>query len=269
MELTALRIATVAALLNGGNEPYPTLAGPFVFDSLIDDVSDLVANQRRPTVMVRTDDDVTMYRGNSFNGRTARLFIEAGVLTAATVKIGGEERLRVDWPRTDPGLEAQLDVLVWQIWNALRGMGPWAVWMRSLGYGLYQRASATPRFSPPQKGTVRQAVKTIEVNVTLKDDCFPPPMNELDAADNLPYLPPGIRNVLNYIYDHGAGDFRTGMIEVGKMLNRYGATTHPVYPSFKRAWTKFENFDFESQIPLEQGGLIETWEIPQSNVEET
>jgi hypothetical protein len=265
MELTALRIATVAALLNGGNEPYPTLAGPFVYDSLIDDLSDLIANQRRPTILVRTDDDVVLYNGNQFAGRTGRLIIEAGVLTAATVKIGGEERLRIDWPRTDAMLEAQIDTLVRQVRTALQGNSDWAVWYKASGYNLIQRMSSIPRFSPPQKGTVRQAVRTIDITMTLHDECFPPAKNELDVVDGVPmFLPPNIIRVLNKIYRDGAGDFRTGMIEVGKMLNRYGATAEPVYPSFKRMWAQFENYDFESLIPIEQGGLIEKWQIPQT-----
>jgi hypothetical protein len=270
MELTALRLATVAALLNGGNEPYPTIAGPFVYDSLIDDVSDLLATQRRPTIIVRTDDDVTTYNRNAFAGRTGRLLIEAGVLTAATVVIGGQEKLRVDWPRTDPTLELMLDILVWQIWNALHGAGDWAVWYRSVGFGNIQRKSSVPRFTPPQKGTVRQAVRTIDLSQTLADECLPTALNELDVTpDTPPFLPPNLTRVLNYIYEKGAGDFRTGAIELGKTLARYGSTVRPVYPPFERMWSVLGNFDFELKPGdvIDEGtpvGLLAQWDIPQT-----
>jgi len=63
MERTALRLATVAALLNGGNEPWPTVAGEYVYDSLLDDVVDVIPARRKPVIIVRTDDDEHLFRG--------------------------------------------------------------------------------------------------------------------------------------------------------------------------------------------------------------
>jgi hypothetical protein len=136
MERTALRIATVAALLHGGKgPPWPTVAGEFVYDSLIDDVVDVVPVRRKPVIIIRTDDDQHMFKNNSFSGRQCRLLIELGVLTAATYKTAsGVELPRIDWPPTDSALEAFLDMLEWQVMNALYGPSFWGMWYQQLGY---------------------------------------------------------------------------------------------------------------------------------------
>ena len=161
MERTALRMATVAALLHGGHgPPWPTLAGEFVYDSMMDDITDVVPTQRKPVIVVRTDDDAITYKGHAFAGRQVRLLIEFGVLTASMIKtVDGQSLPRVDWPRTDSALEAFLDMMELQIWSALFGHSEWAMWWQHCGmYGgsrsgytsSAQVQSARARRRPPR-----------------------------------------------------------------------------------------------------------------------
>lgn len=141
-----LRVATVATLLNGGSPPWPTVAGAYVYDSMMDDIVDIVPDRRRPVIVVRTDEDQLVYQAHRVAGRQCRLLIELGVLTASTVKVNGIDEVRVDWPRTDSALEAFLDMLEWQVWNALMGHAPWARWYRDRAkFGTLAAYQSTPR----------------------------------------------------------------------------------------------------------------------------
>ena len=72
MERSALRLATVAALINGGNgPPWPTVAGAYVYDSMIDNVVDVVPSKRRPVIIIRIDDDNLVFNRFQVAGRQA------------------------------------------------------------------------------------------------------------------------------------------------------------------------------------------------------
>jgi hypothetical protein len=262
MERTALRLATVGTLLAGGHgPPWPTLAAEFVYDSLIDDVVDVVPAKRKPVIVVRTDDDAQAFKGYTFTTRQVRLLIEFGVLTASTVKLqDGTEVPRIDWPRTDSGLEASLDMLEWQIFVALFGYSDWAEWWRGCGnfHGL-QSYTSVPRFSPPERGAVRLAVRTISLLMQLPGECVPKLVKEY-GPQYPSLLPPDLVTVITGLLNRSTGDFKKSIEELQRIIVRYGPLPIPTAPPLQRVWATVtqplyesgSDFRVEAMWPIEQ-----------------
>lgn len=255
MERTVLRVATVAALLNGGAEPWPTLAGAYVYDSLMDDVVDIVPGKRRPVVIVRTDEDMVGFAGRNISGRQCRLLIEIGVLTAATTKIDGKDHERIEWPRTDSALEAFLDLLEWQVWNALRGYSEWARWYRDgAGFGTLSAYQSTPRYSAPERGAVRLAVRNLSMVCNIAPDCVLNPVKEYPDGSCVyqPVLPPRWEALICELMLSAKGDFRKSVEELAKVIETYGKMARPVYPQLQRVWASLPSLEIEAMWPIEQ-----------------
>jgi hypothetical protein len=253
MERTALRLATCAALLNGGNgPPWPTVAGEFVYDSMIDDVVDVVPNRRKPVIIVRTDDDQLGYNRYQISGRQCRLLIEFGVLTAVTTKVNNVDEPKVDWPRTDSALEAFLDLLEWQIWCALKGYTVWGQWFQNrANCGTWGGYQSSPRFSAPERGAVRLAVRTIAIAVNLPPECAPRPVKEY-AIPEEPVLPASWSNVVCDILQFGGGDFKKSVQELSKVIAAHGFMERPRFPPLHRVWGSLPNFGIEADWRIEQ-----------------
>ena len=253
MERTALRLATVATLLNGGNgPPWPTVAGEFVYDSMIDDVVDVVPNRRKPVIIVRTDDDGLGFNRYQITGRQCRLLIEFGVLTAATTKINNVDEPKVDWPRTDSALEAFLDMLEWQIWAAIHGWSDWARWYREIAkYGTWSGYASTPRYSAPERGAVRLAVRSLAIGVALPLECAPKPVKEY-ALPQAPILPLNWSNVVCRILQFGGGDFKKSVLELSKVIEAHGYMERPRYPPLHRVWADLPDLGIEADWRIEQ-----------------
>ena len=132
MNRTALRLSTTAVLTGLGHQPFPTLAGKSVYDSRQDAISDLVAQERRPVVIVRTDEDQRSQRDPRTGQpsaapiyRAIKLRIEISLMTAIKNPDG---TVVMAWPVTDAGLE----LLEFQLGNALTGNSPLAMWWRNM-----------------------------------------------------------------------------------------------------------------------------------------
>lgn len=252
MERTALRISTMAALLNGGTAPYPTLAGEFVYDSLMDDIVDVVGSRRVPVVVVRTDQDVQSYNNNIPMGRQCNLLMEISVVSGSTDATG---RARLSWPKTDPALEAMLDLLEWHVYVALRGYSEWAVWFRE-HYTPIFRTSSTPRYSTPDKGLNRLAVRTLEYTTKLGLECRPKPLHEF--APSVPAsLPPTMVNLFEYLATHGAGNFKDKYIaQIKDVLLAYGPVPRPIYPALQRVWVDLPKYETQAMWPIEQSAYL-------------
>ena len=253
MERSALRLATVATLINGGNgPPWPTVAGAYVYDSMIDSVVDVVPSKRRPVIIVRTDDDNLIFNRFQIAGRQCRLLIEFGVLTASTTKINGVEEARVDWPRTDSALEAFLDLLEWQIWAALRGYSHWArLYQDRWHYGTISSYSSVPRFSAPERGAVRLAVRTLSILTNLPPECAPRPVKEFA----LPYpdvLPENWMQVVEDILCFADGDFKKSVEQMAALIAAHGYMKRPTYPPLQRVWASIPSLEIEAMWPIEQ-----------------
>jgi hypothetical protein len=250
MELDALRLATVGVLLNGGNQPYPTIAGGYVFDSVADEINDLDEGKRRPIVVVRTDEDTVLYSGAVSSGRQARLLIEVSVLSSIADKDG---KLIINWPKTDAGMELMLGVLKWQVWNALFGMSEMSQWYRqTMNYVSMIQYNSVPQFATPDRGSVRLAISTMDFLMRLPvTDCVVPPVNER-TPPSAPFLPPNLKKVFEYLLAHSVGDYHESLVILQEALTRYGPIPVPRLPAFQRVWATLPDLEIEAGWKIEQ-----------------
>lgn len=257
MERTALRLATLATLLNGGSgPPWPTMAGPYVYDSLLGAIGMTKAIKRRPALIVRTDEDQEIHdRNSAVRGRQCRLLIEIGVVTSFEAPDG---KSIPDWPQTDAQLELQLDIFEWQVFNALRGNSLWTQWYREeAGYGLLQRFTSNPRFAPPDRGSTRLAVRLLEFVYTLPTECLVQPLNQNDP-EVPPFLPPSIIRVVNKVLLEGGGDLKASFDGLVSALHTYAEVQRPRYPALQTVWGTYTDQDaLETNWPIEQAAVLE------------
>ena len=243
---TMLRLATATALLNGGGPPFPTLAGEFVYDSLIDDIVNVTPDRRKPVIVVRTDEDQVDYRSAKENSRQCRLLIEISMVTAVTVN--GVARL--DWPRTDSALEATLDLMEWQVRNALFGYSEMAQWWQSrvavVGY------SSSPRYSPPERGSIRLAVRNLELLTLLPFDCPLPLLHEWQSQPIPPQQPPQWVGFVAQLLACTTGGLHSAVEEMAKIVARYGSAPVPTARPFQRVWATLPDYEVEAEWKLEQ-----------------
>lgn len=229
MNRTALRIATVAALLGGGNEPYPTIAGAKVHDSRMDPLDDIVADERQACIVVRTDEDRIESGGSlTYGTRAVTLRIGISIVTAAVDPDTNE--LYAGWPETDNELEAFLDLLEFQVGNALLGFGDWAVWWRDRWDA--RLLQSLPAFSSPENGRVKLAARDLTFTVqNVPVDCYPEPLADADAPAPVPneitWL---LENVFDKIAADGGGDFKTAMAALKAQLLSHELPKPGVYP---------------------------------------
>lgn len=113
------RLAVVHALNNYLQEPWPTLAGPNIFDSKIEPVEDMKLDRAFPLVVVYTDYDKDHWNkaGKTHSDRFLSVTIETLIVQMAQEPAEGEYKL--DCPMTDSEIEMSLDILEVQISRAL------------------------------------------------------------------------------------------------------------------------------------------------------
>lgn len=114
------RIAAVSALNNFMEQPWPTIAGPNIFDSKIEPVDDTPFDRAFPTCVVYTDYDRNHWNKGSriHSDRLLTLTLELLVVTAE--KVGGDSvTYQLDCPVTDSEIETSLDMFETQIFRAL------------------------------------------------------------------------------------------------------------------------------------------------------
>lgn len=132
LERTALRLATIMALTNGFAEPYPTMARQLVFDSRIDPVQGVNADELVPIIRVMTDDD----QGESLSANNGGPPFERRVNLVMEISLGtlGEEADGgLILPATEPELEAMLDLFERQIERVfLDGQSTWGAELSKL-----------------------------------------------------------------------------------------------------------------------------------------
>lgn len=262
MNRTALRLAAVAVLTNLGRSPWPTLVGRHVYDSRRDDITDLVDKERRPLLVVRTNKDLTSLRdprtgqpSNVFSHRQVLLQIEASVVTGVE---DGDGNLVAAWPVTDAELEAMLDLLEWQVWSALTGMSPLALWYREEVMARFEieQIDSVPLYS--EDGRFRLAAREISYVWRIPADCRPPALRaadvELDGAGSpivSGALPPPLVAVFDKIAAEGDGDFKTTAAELRAVLEARELPTPSVHPMLDRVTMRIpEDHAPEGEEPL-------------------
>lgn len=119
-----VRLSAVCALNNYLNdeEPWPTLAGPNVFDSKIEPVEDMKIDRVFPCIVVYTDYDKDPWHkaGRSYEDRLLSLTFEMLVVQAVKVSEElGDQEYSLECPSTDSEIETTLDALEMQLFQSL------------------------------------------------------------------------------------------------------------------------------------------------------
>jgi hypothetical protein len=123
------RIAVVSALNNYlQGEPWPTLAGPNIFDSKIEPVEDMQSDRVFPCCVVYTDYDKDPWAkaGKAHDDRHLTVNLELMIVQATQVPPGNDGQgnplpitYKLDCPYTDSEIESSLDAFEVQIFRAL------------------------------------------------------------------------------------------------------------------------------------------------------
>lgn len=224
---TALRLSTIAAITNGGAQPYPTLAGGQVYDSRQDAIENLVAEGRYPVIIVRTDTDQRNPRQT--NSRQIELRIEMSVVTALKNSAGDWQ---VGWPEIDAELEAFLDLMEWQVKVALMGDGKWATWWQD-AWSPWDQEISTPLWADPKEERTRLAIRELLLRPSqVCSDDSPRAVIEGDVVA-APTLPASLIKVFDKIAKEGVGDLKASATQLRGLLEAQTLPSTPVYPPLK------------------------------------
>ncbi len=165
-----IRSAIVAAL-SAAAAPYPTLAGPQVFDSRLDNIWDQTPEGPMPAVLVYTDDDdQDLLDTASGRGAYARKLTVCIELVVGSFSSG--ELAEFNLAQTDPEMEALLDILEWQVWNALNDpLSDAATTLMNLHKGWMSWNSSAARSGDKQQ---RLAARRITASLKVAQECVMP-----------------------------------------------------------------------------------------------
>lgn len=175
------RLAVVKALTNFDEEPYPTLAGPNIFDSKIEPLENIEPRMIYPMCVVYTDYDKDHFRHGAkiHDERTLTITIE---LLAAQMTKNKDDEYVVKLPFADSELETTLDVFETQVFRALGGENEAAQAFRSLVSGYENTVS---RRGASIEGGQRLCARQITLELkALRDPLVaaPPPYVEAFLA---------------------------------------------------------------------------------------
>lgn len=250
---TALRLATMAVLTNGGAEPWPTLAKDYVYDSRRDKLDDVRERMRRPVIVVRTDDDARTNRVGSQVGplqaRSIDLLLEISVVSASKKQIpnpayapgNGQPQFiddwEIGWPQTDAAIETQLDLLEYQIESVLFGPNPWGLWWQDMPW---RRAdiSSTPMFTR-EAIAIRLAARTMRFTMLAPGECMPGWRFDHEPATPAT-LPDPLLSVFSKIATDGAGDLKISAQQLYDML-------------VNQTWPEETAFPQLTKVPIDTG----------------
>ncbi len=164
-----LRLAAVSAISNFQEEPYPTLAGPHIFDSRIEPIENTTGNVAYPLCVIYTDYD----KDAPTNGATAsrdRIVTLTFELLCAVITKEDDLNFRVEYPVTDSELELSLDIFEAQIFRALQADNLAAETFRYLVYAYHNTISR-------RGATVEGGQKLAARQVTLEVKCLRDPLD--------------------------------------------------------------------------------------------
>jgi hypothetical protein len=217
---TALRLATIESLrpasLLDTQGPWPTLAGPRVYDSRIDPIEDLKPGleNRRAVIVVYAEADQgysAQKRGGPAFRREVDLVFEISQIAAD----GAGDDYVAGYASTDSELEAELDRIEWEISNALYFARNGTLIARSqlehdcakpgetlmpIWRALTGEAVTEPRSHPHRTSeeAVRLAYRTVTWKVQCPDDHWPTlaPAEAITGLDSFPYPFRGVAKAL-------------------------------------------------------------------------
>lgn len=119
------RFAVVTALNNRMKAPWPTIAGPHIFDSKIEPVEDMMHDRAFPACVVYTDydKDAWSFSKKMHQDRLMTITIEILVVQAEQVP-GNGDTYQLECPITDSEIESSLDLFETQVYRALTAGNP-------------------------------------------------------------------------------------------------------------------------------------------------
>ncbi|MEP0518564.1 MAG: hypothetical protein ABJO09_01000 [Hyphomicrobiales bacterium] len=200
--LTSLRLATIAALTNGGIGPFPTIAADNVFDSRQDPTNDLDPDQWVPTISVYTEQDLHDEAVN-----TPGRFRSREIGLSIGYEVGGwhlddENTRSYVVPETTAALELSLDMLSHQIRTALFASTIWGnLWrshlreIKSVSSVRFATSEHHYRLASREFTFAIEAMPDCDIGVWTSNDPLPPPE-----------IPEPLAGVLQTIFDNGGGD---------------------------------------------------------------
>ncbi len=121
------RLSAVCALNGFLQAPWPTLAGPNIFDSKIEPVEDMATDRAFPCCVVYTDYDSQHWNKGSapYKDRMLTVTLELLVVQAAKLESSGAlASYSLDCPVTDSEIEITLDAFEHQALRALQADNP-------------------------------------------------------------------------------------------------------------------------------------------------
>ena len=155
--------------------PFPTLAGGMVFDSRLDPLDDMRADEQKPVIVVYTEED-NSDPGQAAGGppfkHTVDLVVEVSVVALAQVMVDGVAQYVPATPATDAQSEASLDLLEAQVMFVLFASPIGYLWQKVTARRVIDIRSLPHRSSEEE---VRIAMRSIRMKVTMNPD-------KLDAA---------------------------------------------------------------------------------------
>ena len=183
-----MRAATVLALSRGGQAPFPTMAGPAVFDTRLLPIEDLLQEGMTPVALVYTDADklTSLDRNGGRNyRRELTLIIEIAIGSVGRTPDGADKKWA--WAETDAELETLLDLFEFEVWNCLHdGTNPYTAQWRQVVKGVEDWESI-PFRSAEQAN--RYAVRQIHAQICLRPDCYRSTFVGAQPPRNVPTTP--------------------------------------------------------------------------------
>lgn len=210
---TALRLLTVAALKNGGKTPFPTLAGKYVYDSRLDPIQSFTQDERRPIVIVYTDDednDPITTAWSSYKARTD-LLIQISVFSMKTDDVAKQTTLHIT--ETDAVLEARLDRLERQIRTVLfRSQSHFPKYLRE-NFGVQFKSGNSKRYAS-ENGSERYATRVLTLSCSYTVACLDCEPMASGPQNTTPRLAEPLHSVINAIETHATGDIRQSALNI-------------------------------------------------------
>lgn len=158
---TITRMAAVTAFNNFMQEPWPTLAGPHVFDSKIEPVEDIKHDVMFPCVVVYTDYDKDHWAksGRVHEDRILSLTLELLVVQTEQANDG---TYKLECPFADSEIETTLDALEHQVFRALTAN---TISSDAFNYICPAYVNITSRRGATVEGGIRLAARQISVEM--------------------------------------------------------------------------------------------------------
>jgi hypothetical protein len=195
---TALRLATIealrpAAMLQQAAPCWPTLAQGRVFNSRIDPIEDLTVDHHKAVVVVYTDEDQgygSQTRGGPPFRRVVDLCFHISQIACVAAE-GGGDQYQSGVPETDDELEFELDLIEFQIGQALLFSPAGRIWRRLCGSMVADPRSVPKRDS--EEGA-RLAMRELIWKVQVPDDL--PDALPIEDKTGVARLPRPLRDVV-------------------------------------------------------------------------